>query len=283
MNVYYDYDKLYSAMRRLTPNPMLQFETNLVNHCNLNCRSCDHISPISEKWFADIEKFDRNLSRLSSIFNGEAKYIRLVGGEPLLHPKLIDFFRVARANFISTDIQLWSNGILLPKMGKIFWEECHRQNIHISITKYPISVNYDLMRQLAEDNGVNLSFFDNGNVVDEFNNNSYDVCGRFDPKDSYLCCPNANRHITLTEDGRLFTCDKPPHISILNEYFGVKFKISSMDYIDIFSNISAREVLKFLAAPIPFCRYCNIRRRERLEKWAQSENKMAEWIFYSEE
>lgn len=273
---------LYSVIRRLTPNPMLQFETNLVNHCNLNCRSCDHVSPLSKKWFADIEKFDKNLSQLSKIFNGEAKYIRLVGGEPLLHPKLIDFFRVARTHFISTDIQLWTNGILLSKMDKVFWQECHKQNIHISVTKYPVSVDYDLMWHLAEDNGVSFDFFDNGNVVNRFNNNSYDICGKLDPKDSYLCCPNANRHITLTEDGHLFTCDKPPHISILNEYFDVDFNVSSMDYIDIFSNISAREVLEFLASPIPFCRYCNICRREKLEVWGHSENKMDEWIICDE-
>lgn len=42
--------------------------------------------------------------------------IRLMGGEPLLHPHVIDFCTTTRKLFPTSEIVLVSNGILLPML-----------------------------------------------------------------------------------------------------------------------------------------------------------------------
>lgn len=279
MNNQSRFDGICDIIRKFTPLPLIQFEINLVNHCNLNCKSCDHISPLSEKWFANVEQFKRDIHRMSELFDGEARYIRLVGGEPLLHPLLTEFFNITRNYFKSASIELWTNGLLLLKMGEDFWRACQRFNILINVTKYPIDVDYKAMEGIATLHNVKLLFFGNGETVSTFNNNAYDLTGLCEPRNSFIACPNANRHITLTQGGNLFTCDKPPHVNIFNKYFDEKLRISKRDYINIHSDIGAEEILKFLAKPIPFCRYCNITERMQEVAWSQSEKKIEEWTF----
>lgn len=41
---------LHDAMIRMTPQPTLQYLVlNILDHCNLNCKGCDHFAPIAKK------------------------------------------------------------------------------------------------------------------------------------------------------------------------------------------------------------------------------------------
>jgi hypothetical protein len=59
--------------------------------------------------------------------NGLAKILRAdvwgaLGGEPTLNPKLIDILKIARASKIAPTIEVWTNGLTLPRMAPEFWE-----------------------------------------------------------------------------------------------------------------------------------------------------------------
>ena len=47
---------------------------------------------------------------------------KLVGGEPLLHPRLLDCLRAARESGIAPVVSITTNGLLLGKMPEPFWE-----------------------------------------------------------------------------------------------------------------------------------------------------------------
>jgi molybdenum cofactor biosynthesis enzyme MoaA len=47
-------------------------------------------------------------------------YLRLLGGEPLLHPDITKFIKYAKRYFPETLIGIGTNGILLPKMKNKF-------------------------------------------------------------------------------------------------------------------------------------------------------------------
>lgn len=66
------------------------FEIHLVEHCNLKCKACDNYSSIAEEEYLDIENFENDMKRMRELFSG-IQLIRLLGGEPLLHPNLISF------------------------------------------------------------------------------------------------------------------------------------------------------------------------------------------------
>lgn len=60
------------------------FGINIVDYCNLNCVSCDHFSLIIKNSYYYRNDL-KNLSQIKGLF---PKRIRILRGEPLLHPEI---------------------------------------------------------------------------------------------------------------------------------------------------------------------------------------------------
>jgi ABC-2 type transport system ATP-binding protein len=56
-----------TANQRLKPRKRLRFETDVVDHCNLNCKSCHHFSPLANQYFVKTEVFEKDFARLSQL------------------------------------------------------------------------------------------------------------------------------------------------------------------------------------------------------------------------
>ena len=106
-------------------------EINITLHCNLSCSLCSHFSPISQTKFLDITEILTDLQILSKYY--KSSYIKLLGGEPLLHPKIDHIVSTIRESMLSDQIQICTNGLLLSKMSASFWEQVD----HILISSYP--------------------------------------------------------------------------------------------------------------------------------------------------
>ena len=109
-------DALVSTLRKVE---LFGVEYNLTEHCNLSCYQCDHASPLMAKKFASLADFERDIRAFAEAVHVEE--FRLVGGEPLLHPQLIEFMRVARETAIGDAIKVYTNGMLLHTMPDEFW------------------------------------------------------------------------------------------------------------------------------------------------------------------
>lgn len=254
------------------------FEVSLAEHCNLNCAGCDHFSPLAEPEFADYEEMARDFERLSSLFHGHAKEIRLLGGEPLLHPDLIKFFGMARRNFPDAVIIIVTNGLKLLDQPEEFWLACKENDIAIRPTKYPIPLDFKEMEKRAADYGVKYGYYGNSGIVTKtVNFYRLDVEGRQDIRRNFLFCLRANNCISLRH-GKLYTCSVAPTARHLGRYFGKDLEACPEDSIDIYRAISAREILEFLTKPIPFCRHCMVDDVRWDQPWSQSSRKIEEWM-----
>lgn len=274
------YKQLYGIIKRTTAWARLNnFEVHLVEHCNLNCQGCNHYSPLAEKEFMDIEVFKRDFARMAELTGGDVKFINLLGGEPLLHNQLLDFFPIARQYFPNPTLNLVTNGILLPSQSEEFWEACKKYKITICVTKYPLkNINWDKIEE-------KLAYYDIPIVYWGVNKNEpikyswlfpMDVDGNQDATTNFLDCRDANKCIFL-RDGKLFTCVEPPNIHHFNKYFGTDIKVTEKDYIDIYKVNDIKEILDFLAKPIPFCKYCNVKARKYHIPWDRSKKDISEW------
>lgn len=109
-------------------------EIDVVDHCNLACRSCSHLSPLAPKAFASVEDLQRDLSTLATAFH--ARRFKLLGGEPLLHPQLAEMAQVVRSSGIADKTVLMTNGVLLNRTSARLWEliDC------VEIYSYPSRV-----------------------------------------------------------------------------------------------------------------------------------------------
>lgn len=84
-------------------------EINVVDHCNLRCRSCSHLSPITPEYHVDPDDLQGWLAGLARLMRVEE--VRLLGGEPSLHPDLDAIVRVVRDSYISATTTLITNGL----------------------------------------------------------------------------------------------------------------------------------------------------------------------------
>jgi GTP 3',8-cyclase len=68
------------------------------------------------------------LSRLAEVL--QPNLLKLTGGEPLLHTEIVECIRAARSSNIAHQIQVTTNGFLLPKMADAFWEGIDRLTLN---------------------------------------------------------------------------------------------------------------------------------------------------------
>jgi hypothetical protein len=265
-------------LRRITPQGILsRFEVSIAAHCNLNCAGCNVFCPLVKyPVFADFLAFDRDMERFSYLLHGIARVMTILGGEPLLNPQIDSFIESARKHFPNTKICVLSNGLLLPKMPENFWNTCRKNDISINVTRYPLSFTYDKLPELSESHGVKFEWF--GIAVEKTTFNlAFDPFGKQNPYESFSNCFMANSCARLS-DGKLSTCSSILNVDFLNKAFGTNLKICPDDYIDIYEAESGREIMDFLCKPVPFCRYCDVKKRTFDNPWHTSKCEIGEWV-----
>jgi MoaA/NifB/PqqE/SkfB family radical SAM enzyme len=260
---------------RLKQQKTLQrVEVYIVNHCNLKCAGCGVFSPLAREEYLDIACYEQDCRRLAELTNGEVKLIRLLGGEPTLHPKLLEFCKTTRECFKNSKIQLVTNGILLAKKEDDFWEICKKNNIVIQISEYPISINITGIMEKASSHEVVIEF--TGTKTDTMWHMKLNMEGTEDTESSFKNCWLGNNCVTLS-DGKLYTCSVIPAIGHFNKYFNKDLRVQEDDYIDIYKAETIKEVLEFLCKPAPFCRYCDMAGMTYGHKWRISKKDIKEW------
>jgi GTP 3',8-cyclase len=95
-------------------------EINAVMHCNLSCRSCSHRSPTLRKRYVEPELVNRDLKIVGKYVS--PKMVRVVGGEPLLHPQIDILLEAIRDAEICDWLRVVTNGVLLNKASPAFWQ-----------------------------------------------------------------------------------------------------------------------------------------------------------------
>jgi len=255
--------------------PILKyFDIHLVEHCNLNCKGCDHFSPLAQPEYSDPSKVDKDFRRLSNLLNVER--FSLMGGEPLLHPFVDDFMQIARKNFPKSIIQLVTYGILLPRMIGSFWMRCKQFDIEIVCTKYPINLDFEKIEFIAKSKGVKFNYFgDTGTNIRKSNKIPLNLKG--EEKNTYPICYHAVTCCSLSK-GRIYPCTVAPNARHFNNYFNEKLELSEKDSINIYEAKTGQEIIDFIKKPIPFCRYCDIKNRSFNHGWEKSKREKLEWV-----
>lgn len=265
---------LYRKKKRKT----LKLVIDLAKHCNLNCKGCDHFSCIAEERYPDFHTVSRDLNRIKDIFGDKVEQIALLGGEPLLNNQIKDYCELSRNLFPKSKIVILTNGTLLLKKSDDFWECCRKNDIVIRITRYPIKFDYEGVEKFVEEKGIVIEHMARSEIeVKEMYCLPIDLQGKQNPRISYMMCRKGNDCITL-EDGKLYTCTMIPNIAIFNNFFNKKLDVTKDDFVDIYENDDPEEILKRLAEPVPFCRYCdNIHFRNGIS-WGVTKKEIEEWI-----
>jgi uncharacterized radical SAM superfamily Fe-S cluster-containing enzyme len=269
--------KIKSFLKKIIrPNALDSLDICVAEHCNLGCYSCNHFSQLAPPEFADLEKTERDLKRLSELSSGNIPLIYLAGGEPLLNPSLPEFMRIARLYFPQSRVQIITNGLLLLAQKDVFWESVKKYNIVMTPTKYP-GVNWEKIENRAYEFGYKFDYFDfSGNTEKTSRKFCLDLSGGQDAKKSFKRCCLAACTVAV-QNGRIATCSFVFNIRHFNKYFNRQIPVTAADSIDIYKAQSMQEIVDFVNRPIPLCRYCKSMGEEIVGGWRKTENKISEW------
>ena len=95
-------------------------EYDIVGHCNLNCKGCSHFSNIiCDNSFVTLESYEKDLRRMKELFSYIAR-IKILGGEPLLHPQLNEIIKITREVLPKATIDIVTNGLLIIRWMRYF-------------------------------------------------------------------------------------------------------------------------------------------------------------------
>lgn len=106
-----------------------RFEIGIVDHCNMRCRGCSHMAPVLPKGFVRPDELEEDLAFLAALIH--VPKVLVTGGEPLLHPEIDLVIETIRSSGLGDQVELITNGILLPKMSRTFW--AMTDSVHVAL------------------------------------------------------------------------------------------------------------------------------------------------------
>lgn len=254
---------------------------HIIDKCNLNCAYCDNFSPLQlDDWYIDTKIFNRNIKQLKNILS-EIPYLGIGGGEPLLHPNLLEICYILRKYYPNSDVMVLSNGMLLQEYNEKLVEELVKMNVNIVVTEYPCdTIDYSKLYNLYKNKLMfttqpkykmhNLQI----STVKKNGNKSYVRCAYSNSKGQSLRC------FQLDHEGNFWFCGILANIHLLEKYFNIKFeKIKGKygDYVNIFEISNIDDILYGINNKIPFCDYCSSSNYEVFD-WEKSEKHRNEWL-----
>lgn len=245
----------------LKNKPVLRYiELHIVDFCNLNCKGCTHFSNVCNKSsdsIISIESLEIQLKKLSILC--DVSIIRLMGGEPLLHPKLEQILSMVRNIFPNARIFLVTNALLLTHMKENLCKSIKKNNVFINISLYKPTVKLHKQIENFLNNKSIIYFWGNGEkiVKEEQKIKTFHKClSTKQSKNRNACIYCYNKYCWFLRNGKISKCSYPLLIEIINKKFSMDYQVNTKDFIDIFKVINGWEIVEFLNSAIPFCKYC---------------------------
>lgn len=198
------------------------------------------------------------------------KEFRILGGEPLLHPRINDFLIITREAFPSIKIELVTNGLLLPKMSNDFFDIINNFNISIYLS------DYDLNNEIKEilKNKVKNYYI---GKKDKFIKPALDLHSS-DKEKNFIECYNYFENVCYNlRNGYLFHCPTEGYFDLFCSYFNINSEFNVYDNgLNIF-NATSKDIIDYINKPSEFCKYCQIKNKLDIP-YELSQKKASEWL-----
>ena len=243
-------------------------ETHLTEACNLNCRGCSNFSVFAKPKHKDIGEFEREFTRIAEI--EQVGMIRLLGGEPLLNERFMEYALVIRRLFPETRVIIVTNGLLLKRLIP-HRETLRKERIEVTMSNYRIEEqDMELFKSLPF-----TELHEKGRLY----NISLDIDGKQDKEQAFKDCDIATNGWYFFQDGWLYPCCIAGTIQDFWDHFGLDLGIEQKaSGINIFTH-TAEEIEEFLHEPVELCRFCDTKRRlQTYQPFERSKGDIREWI-----
>ena len=235
--------------------------------CNLKCKNCSFGCDKFTKrnaFYITTEKFKEYLTEIDRIAtNSNIPFsLTILGGEPLLHPDVIEFLNILYDYKIHvSDIVLSTNGIKLLSMPDSFFTIIKKLDVTICVSKYPININYDKIFKYVESkrckiiNAVPLSTELRNKIVNDGTIVKFST--QYFAKDKvctgHFCVDYCCFQIY---DDKIFVCGSTVKQYLKQQIF--KFPFCDIPYLDLKKTNNFEQILDFIenGDNLKICGHC---------------------------
>jgi organic radical activating enzyme len=248
----------------------ITLEINIVNHCNLNCKSRDHLAPVCDEYYYKLEELKDNFIEFSlNTSNEEIKKVVLFGGEPLLHPELDKIVEMTRSMLSMSMFQLITNVLLLDTISDDLLIVFNTNDLSLVISDYHLKDLSPAYKRLDKYN-IKYTVLDIDKFV-RFNLKHSSYQKRFDDH-----CARMAHHCVCLSNSKIYHCGLVANSKMLGDKFNDDFLVTKNDFV--YMNLINREdLLRFALYPSDFCTYCSFSDVKEFD-YGPSECKKEEWI-----
>ena len=243
-------DQYYHHERGLESGTFI--DVLLVDHCNLNCAGCDHFSYMSDPWFIELDSLRDQLEIIKENIPW-LEAISLWGGEPLLHPEIIEICKITRNIFPTQQITIGSNGILISTLSDEDLQTLHDLDIGFQISYYfSDEQNFEKITKKLADKKIHHCLTDSRS---HFQMTQINPWGTEDVTQYYTCGKAPLPELTL-KDYKLYKCAFTSCIEKPSKKLNLDIpQEEGIDYLDI-RKITKEKLYEFVFSPTKLCAYC---------------------------
>lgn len=245
-------------------------EIHLVDHCNLNCKGCGHFSTLSPPSFLSLKEFEDDLKQLKKHVKTIGQ-LRLMGGEPLLHPEWVHFFKIARKAYKNSRLSLVTNALLLPKVDKEYLKILKKLEVEIQITFYSeIYQDIEKYIEILELSGIKFEIEGKTNFYKHLN-----IDKTRSEQEALTNCRSEN-YCPALKNGKIYQCSGLANIEILKNHYKLKSFPMASGY-DIYNkDANFQSIIDFIDTPDQLCSHCFY--CEVAFPWEVSKRNITEWL-----
>ena len=245
----------YYSLRNSLSKPIIpSLDVVITERCTLKCNDCSNLMQYYKK--PKSTNTSDILTQLSKILSvSKVNSVRLIGGEPLLHPDLHIIIDHLNQSLIDNhnSIEIYTNATLIPS-DRLLESMARAKNLTVYISDYgSLSRNKEILLDKLKSNRIryalesNLTWQDCGTVISQTNKN-------LDYKYANCC---VSKTISLL-NGKIYSC--PFSANLHNIYKDIE--ITSRDVIDL-SDVDNMSSLQALISslytseqPLSACSFC---------------------------
>ena len=215
-----------------------------------------------------LEEFTETIKLLSEKLGYLTKRLMILGGEPFLHPQLIDFIKIARQYMPeSTHIDVLTNGIVLDKNIDFYSNLAVEQNVGFVVTPYPL--NYS---NLFKQSYSNIGFMATRLT---YQWPQVDLSGA--QSNSYANCPVYTLPCFIIRDKKIHMCPFSACIHCFSDTFNQSIYPIEQDYLDL-NTVDEEQLINFISkGPEHICQFCHHSNNNNSYYWHQGVNKLQDY------
>ncbi len=224
-----------------------QVEMHIMDACNLRCRGCTHFAPIFNNGIPDFSNRIDDVKNFSKKFGHIIRFV-LLGGEPFLNPEIGKYTEEIRKILPDTQIEIVTNGLLIPDIKDTIFESIKRNHIQVSISEYePTHKIIDRITDKLEKHEISYE-------VRRFEKKKkFNIPLSLISESKYEKKCISNGCITIW-NGKMSRCPTLMYVSEFNKVF--KRNLPEHGIISISDAICGEELINRFKEKVPLCDYC---------------------------